>query len=375
MTVEQNAKWETGNLRTEIDGYARKAHGAYMHPELRRETLTELLGVVRAGNDLDERVLRRDARAGLVREEVEYTLTNGQKTRAVLLLPQVRRAKLPAVLALHDHGGFYYYGKEKLLENENESPLLTAFKARYYGGRAWAESLARLGYAVLVNDAFYFGGRRLKPDALREESAARYFAGLKGLDEGTDAYVEAHSVACGLYEREMAKHILLSPITWPGILLSDDMRAVDYLMTRPEVDRGRVGCCGLSLGGFRAALLAGLDVRVRCAVVTGWMSKLSAMQHRMLAEHTFMLYTPRLLPRFDLPDITGLCAPNALFVQQCLRDELFPKEAMREAEESLLNYYAEAKAGKRLKISRYNTTHAFTARMQDDAFAWFGENL
>jgi cephalosporin-C deacetylase-like acetyl esterase len=71
------------------------------------------------------------------------------------------------------------------------------------------------------------------------------------------------------------------PVTWehslPGQLLLlvgqdlthyriwDGMRAIDYLLTRPEVDPERVGCCGQSGGGTLTTFISALDERVKCA--------------------------------------------------------------------------------------------------------------
>jgi len=71
------------------------------------------------------------------------------------------------------------------------------------------------------------------------------------------------------------------PVTWehslPGQLLLligqdlthyriwDGMRAIDYLLTRPEVDAQRIGCCGQSGGGTLTTFISALDERVKCA--------------------------------------------------------------------------------------------------------------
>jgi cephalosporin-C deacetylase-like acetyl esterase len=73
------------------------------------------------------------------------------------------------------------------------------------------------------------------------------------------------------------------PVTWehslPGQLLLligadlthyriwDGMRAIDYLLTRPEVDPQRIGCCGQSGGGTLTLFISALDKRVQCAAV------------------------------------------------------------------------------------------------------------
>lgn len=45
------------------------------------------------------------------------------------------------------------------------------------------------------------------------------------------------------------------------------MSAIDYLLTRPEVDGKRIGCAGHSGGGTLTKLTAAMDERVACAVI------------------------------------------------------------------------------------------------------------
>src|SRR5207237_4191718 len=76
----------------------------------------------------------------------------------------------------------------------------------------------------------------------------------------------------GRNEDLVARSIYTTGITWPGIIFWDDMRTVDYLSSRPEVDKNRIGCVGLSVGGFRACHLTALDERIKAGVVVGWMT-------------------------------------------------------------------------------------------------------
>ena len=47
----------------------------------------------------------------------------------------------------------------------------------------------------------------------------------------------------------------------------DGMRAIDYLLTRPEVDPKRIACAGHSGGGTLTLFISALDERVQCAIV------------------------------------------------------------------------------------------------------------
>jgi cephalosporin-C deacetylase-like acetyl esterase len=63
---------------------------------------------------------------------------------------------------------------------------------------------------------------------------------------------------------------------WPALLIGssttqfevwDGIRGLDYLVSRPEIDRERIGCCGHSGGGTQAMFLCALEPRIKAAVV------------------------------------------------------------------------------------------------------------
>ena len=69
---------------------------------------------------------------------------------------------MPGILAFHDHGGNKYFGTRKITRTgDSQHPADERTSANYYGGRAWANEIARRGYVVLVSDAFPFASRRV----------------------------------------------------------------------------------------------------------------------------------------------------------------------------------------------------------------------
>ncbi len=69
---------------------------------------------------------------------------------------------LPAVLALHDHGGNHYFGLRKITRtSDRPHPDMVRHQELAYGGVGWANRIAKRGYAVLVHDAFSFASRRV----------------------------------------------------------------------------------------------------------------------------------------------------------------------------------------------------------------------
>ena len=292
---------------------------------------------------------------------------------ARVLVPAGRGGRMPAVVALHCHGGQYAWGAAKLVSSPDDPPPLVDYRQRLYGGRAYAEDLARRGFVVIVIDAFYFGERRLRPETLRDAvpaEAREAFASLATLRAGSAERVAAENRVAGAFEAPVAKTLLAAGATWPGLLAWDDRRTVDYLATRADVDPARIGCIGLSGGGLRAACLAAADPRIKAACVVAWMSTLGEMLPRHARRHTWMAWTPGLRASLDLPDAAALTAPGALLVQQCARDTLFPMEGMRGAVDKLERVYVKAGVPGRFRGTFHDQPHSFPPPMQAEAFAW-----
>jgi len=297
-----------------------------------------------------------------IREKLYFSTTPDLRVPAYLLLPKGEPKRRPAIVALHDHGAFFAWGKEKVISTENEHPSLTEFKRTAYSGRSYGSELAKRGYVVMAIDMFYWGERRMRfagdPPAWqdRETMSAQDVA-----EFNRRSGASAPLVGTGLFE---------AGITWSGVMFTDDLRTVDYLATRPEVDPERIGCCGLSVGGFRSAHLAGLHPRIKAAVVVGWMSTYGAMLETKLTSIGFMKVVPGLYHSMDLPDVVSMVAPGGLMVIQGTRDGLFTNEGVEAAFAKIGAVYAKAGVPDRFQGVTYDGPHEFNAEMQEKAFAW-----
>jgi dienelactone hydrolase len=172
-------------------------------------------------------------------------------------------------------------------------------------------------------------------------------------------------------EQLVGRTIYAAGFTWPGVMFWDDIRSVDYLLTRPEVDPERIGCVGLSVGGVRSAHLAALDPRIKAAVVVGWMTSFPAqLKHhiRNTIGHTKVI--PGLYRLMDYPDVAALAMPAALLVINGKKDGLFEPGGVNIAFEKLANCYRKAGIPERLQTRLYDTPHEFNAEMQEEAWDW-----
>ncbi len=329
-----------------------------------RARLLELLQYRPAPCPPAAEVVERVDRGDYVRERVLFSTAPDIRVPAYVLIPKNARFPAPAVVNLHDHGGFYLWGKEKLVEIEEEHTSLTRFKQQYYAGNSTASVLARQGYVVIVTDMFYWGERRM----ILDDDPADWKNRPPSMP---DERVAAFNQRAGQNEDLVSRSIQSAGFNWPGVMLWDDIRTVDYLITRPEVDRRRVACVGLSVGGFRSCHLAALDDRIRAAVVVGWMTSFPTQLRRHVRHtigHTMLI--PGLYRQLDYPDVSSLAMPTPLLVINGSKDTLFAPEGVHAAFEKLAACYAKAGAPERLRTRLYDTPHEFNAQMQEEAWEW-----
>jgi dienelactone hydrolase len=305
---------------------------------------------------------------GLAIEHLQWQLPYGPPTEALLMKPAGARGKLPAVVGLHDHGGNKYFGVRKITRmSKDPHPLMIKHQEHYYSGRAWANELARSGYVVLVHDTFTFGSRRMRladvPANIRNK--------MVEANPEADDEIQRYNQFAAAHEHVIAKSLFSAGMTWPGVFVFDDQRAVDYLVSRPDVDATRIGCAGLSGGGLRTVMLTGADERIRCSCCVGMMSTWRDYLLNKSVNHTWMCYVPGLPRDLDYPEVLGLAAPNPVLVLNNRQDQLFTMPEMERADRILTEVYKKAGASDRYKASFYDGPHKFDAGMQKEAFAWF----
>jgi hypothetical protein len=248
-------------------------------------------------------------------------------------------------------------------EPEGESPAISRYRRDNYEGRSTSLALCRRGYVVISIDCFYFGERRTHFDEdVRKFGTDRSKYSLEDVD-----YLNRRA---SQGESALARSLFWAGTTWQGIAHWDDIRTVDYLTSRPEVDPERIGCLGISMGGWRTDFLAGLDDRIRCAVSVGWMSTLRHMIRAHVKTHSYIHFLPGLAHYLDLPDVIGCRTPRPLMVQQCSRDGLYPLEGMKASVQKLAAIYEKAGAGSKFEGKFYDHPHVFSLQMQDEAFEW-----
>lgn len=369
---------DLGSLHAEVERWAAGHKYAYSYAgggitsfaefqTRARAKVLELLHYEPAEVAPGAQLLERTDCGSYVRERIAFLTTPQFRVPAYVLIPKKGRRPLPAMVDLHSHGGMYLFGKEKVVDLGSNHVAMGPYHLENYDGRPTATELVKRGYLVITIDAFGFGERRLLLEADAKYGRDREKYSLEDV-----RYLNRQ---CGSKEPTLMKELAFAGVTWPGIVFWDDMRTVSYLASRPDVDAKRIGCVGISMGGYRSLFLAALDRRIRAACVTGFMSAVRPMMRSHVDTHSMVHFLPGLHRYLDWPDVASLTAPRALMVQQCSRDGLFPLEGMQEAVAGIAKAFEKAGCAGSFAGRFYDAPHRFTIAMQDEALNWLDQRL
>jgi dienelactone hydrolase len=335
-----------------------------------RRALVGALGV-RAADAADVRVEREWIVDGVRGRTLSWSLGFGPRTMAFLLEPARRDGPLPGVLALHAHGGVRSTGAGQLVDTgAAPHPSAARLRTSGYAGRALGNDLARDGFVVLAPDAFSWASRAfdLSAPTPRLAGLAAALDALHRERGDTLSPDERFDELSSFHEDALAKAAGALGTSFAGAVATDDLAALDVLARLPEVDDARLGAIGFSGGGGRTLFVAALDGRVAASVVSGMMATASSLVPDYVEPHSWLLHSPGLAARFDLPDIAAL--GGRLLVQYGERDELFPRAGMADADARL-----RALLGARYTGAWHDAAHEMTGVMQDQARAYLRDAL
>jgi len=300
------------------------------------ENLQSVMGNLpeKSSAPLDLRILEEERVGAINRQKITFVseVLAGEPDRvsAYLLLPdgsQPTRKKAAAVLCLH------------------QTTRIGKGEPAGVGGKPdlhYALELAQRGYVTLAPDYPNFG------------------------DYQFDPYANGYASA-----------------TMKGIV--NHRRAIDLLQSLPEVDPGRVGVIGHSLGGHNALFLAAFDDRVKVVVTSSGFTSFAKYMKGDLTGWSHKGYMPRIADRyandptwmpFDFTDILASLAPRATFINAPLRDDNFEVSGVRDCVKAALPVYHKVfHVRKKLKVLYPNSAHEFPAAVRQASYRFLDRSL
>lgn len=283
--------------------------------------------------------LSRQERDGYTVERFQFDNGAGATVPGCLILPKGVIGKAPAILYCHWHGGEYGIGKEELFQGRH-TPVTPG------------PALAQRGYVVLGIDSYCFGERNGQGPGGPAE---------KG-QEG---------------EWSASKFNLWVGRTLWGMILRDDLMALDYLASRPEVDPERLGVMGMSMGATRAWWLMALDQRLKTGVPVCCLTRYrNLIEHGLLKAHGIYYFVPHLLNHFDAEAIVSLIAPRPVLFLDGDQDGTSPVDGIHAIERAVRPVYdLYGKSEEFQSVVYAGQGHSYTPEMWDRTLNWLEEHL
>jgi hypothetical protein len=296
----------------------------------RRQELYGLLGKLPPRDrKVGAKLVSTEDRGSYILETLVLDLNGEEAAPAYFAKPKGATGRLPTVLFNHSHGGGYAIGKKEFIDGRE-----------YLGKPSYAEFLASLGYNALCFDAWIFGERS------------------------------------GRAELDMFKDMIWQGRVLWGMMVYDSLKAVDYLVDRPDVDAKRLATVGMSMGSSTAQWVGALDPRLKVVVdiccLTDWHT---LVEVGGLKGHGIYYYVPDLLNHFTTAQMNALIAPRAHLSLAGTKDHLTPGKGLDIVDAELTKVYTAAGKPQNWKLLRFDVGHQETPEMREQIRQWLTREL
>ncbi len=311
-----------------LKGYGSRADWEAARPKLRAQ-LFEMLSLdpLPARTDLKPVITGKIERDDFIVEKLHFQSSPGLYVTANFYLPKKIDQPLPTILYVCGHAIIKTNG------------ISYGNKVGYQHHGAW---FARNGYACLMIDTVQLGE-------------------IEGIHHGT--YRE------GMWWWNSRGY------TSAGVEAWNCIRALDYLETRPEVDKTRFGVTGRSGGGAYSWWVGALDDRIKVAAPVAGITDLeNHVLDGVVEGHCDCMYIVNTY-RWDYPTVAALVAPRPLLIGNTDKDRIFPLDGVYRTHSKVAKIYELYNASTNLGLLITEGPHKDTQDLQLPVFRWFNIHL
>ena len=260
------------------------------------DKLQQLLGDLPVNKPITVTVLKQEVRDGYRLESLLLDLNGIEQVPAYVAIPLQGEGPFPLVVFNHSHGGDYTNGRNEFVHS---SPYLQQ--------PSFAKTLTEMGYAACCIDMWGFNERG------------------------------------GKKESELVKEMLWQGQVMWGMMLYDNIRMMDYMCQRKDIDASRIATIGMSMGGLMAWWLAALDERIKVTIdICGQVDAHTLIAKRGLDHHGFYSYVPGLLKHYTTLDIQKRIVPRPRMSLVGRNDRMCPIEGVEHLDKGLSEAYQDA---------------------------------
>lgn len=291
-----------------------------------KKALLQIIGLLPEKVDLHAKVVESKDCGSYIREKVEYNTEADDVVPAYILIPKNLKKAVPAIYCYHQHAGNFKIGKSEVVGLAGDSD------------QAIAVELAERGYVTFAPDAIAFEERNWTED---KSGRASYFELSTRLVQGRTLLAKVlHDMSVGL----------------------------DYLESRPEVDKTKIGFIGHSYGGRMAIWSPAFDKRIKVSVSNcGCINYKDSLSRDIGIQMEFCV--PTIMQYGDIEDVVTMAAPTPLYIS-ATDDDKWSKGAQK-----IYDYARSAFGSSELRLKIWPGKHIFTKEMREEAYLFLDQYL
>lgn len=329
--VKAKAKAQLATRKTAVDA-VRTAEDATKRRAYVRRKIMDAIGPFPEKTPLNAKTVAVIDRPDHRVEKVIFESQPGFHVTANLYLPKSGSGPFPAILFPlgHEEGAKSHFAWQHVLI-----------------------SFARRGYVALAWDTIGQGERVQLWDADFKESKV-----IRSTTEHTIIGLQNLLVGDAL-----ARYTI-----WDGI------RALDYLLSRPEVDKNRVGLTGNSGGGTHTAYIGALEDRIQVAAPSCYLTGWGRLLDTIGPQDAEQCMPPFLADGLDHADFVLAFAPRPYLVLSAVRD-FFSIQGARATHAEAQRLYDSLGAANKIAMFEADDGHGYTLPRREAAYRWFGQWL
>ena len=330
-------KWAK-SIKPELEFNCKTKEEFYEWKEKLINKIKELLGPFPEKCDLNPEKLSEVEKEKYIREKWIIETEKDCFMPLYILIPKGDKKKYPAIICCHGHSP---YGKDAIAGVHNNNPeVMNHIKIH---NENYGEQMVENGYVAVVPEWRSFGER------------IGYYN------------IYAPRDICNIH---FLQHLILGR-TLLGANIFDGMRAIDFLLTREYVDKGKVGCMGASFGGTMTTYLTILDDRIKAADIICYAT---TILHHAIERPNFCgsQLVPYLYKYADIGDVIATICPKPLLIESGVNDTIFWFHSAKKAHEKIKKAYEVAEASEYLWIEIFEGAHSFSGKL---AFRFFDKYL
>ncbi len=269
-----------------------------------------------------------------LQKKITILTSKNTAANAYLLVPKGAQKPMPAVIAMHQHGGNYEYGKEEVVGNIGNPDL------------AYGKELAERGYVVFAMDAFLFGERQIKTSNSNEITETIIFQKLLSLG--------------------------FSPIS---LIVQEDLVSLDFVSSLDFVDKENIGCIGHSFGGVRCMYLSALDDRIKATVLSSSVGEMK-LDPDVGITYSWLTILPSIVKYASTSSLLALINPRPLLVVYTENDPIYrAQEAQNSINEARRIYKLMNKEENFVSLFVSGSSHSFPETIHEQVYAFLDFNL